>query len=93
MQVQRGNGVIEKVLVLDKDYECNRHGVDLILSSEWQNANIGAARTRRYRTFLRAVDGSLVLDASDLEYGFFWLPPFALVAYSNRWVLWEQYGK
>lgn len=90
---ESGDGVLERVLIAGKDYKCGKSGIDLVLSSNWQNANIGAAKTERFRTFLKAEDGSLVLDSSDLEYGFFWLPPFALVVYGNRWALWPHYNK
>lgn len=90
---ESGDGIIDRVLEQGRDYDCSGSGVDLILTSSWQNANIGAGRTSRYRKLLKAVDGSLVLDASELEYGFFWLPPFALVVYANRWVLWDPLDK
>jgi hypothetical protein len=86
---EEGDGILEKVLLRDKDYECSAAGIGRIIASDWQNANIGAAKNLRSRIFRRAVDGSLLLDASDTEYGFFWLPPFALATYGNRWARWQ----
>jgi hypothetical protein len=85
-----GDGILETVLLRGKHYECSGEGLSRILTSEWQNANIGAAKTRRSRIFRLATDGSLLLDASDMEYGFFWFPPFALVTYANRWARWQS---
>lgn len=88
-----GEGILEEDLLLGKDYECSADGVSRILTSKWENANIGAAKISRSRTFRRATDGSLLLDAVDMEYGFFWLPPFALVTYGNRWMRWQPLEK
>jgi len=88
-----GEGILEEELLLGKNYDCSADGVSRILTSKWQNANIGAAKTNRSRTFRRATDGSLLLDAVEMEYGVFWLPPFALVTYGNRWMRWQPLKK
>ncbi|NJD91500.1 MAG: hypothetical protein FIA91_08315 [Geobacter sp.] len=88
-----GEGILAEELVRGQQYECTADGVSRIMTSKWENANIGAAKINRARTFRRAADGSLLLDAVDKEYGVFWLPPFALVTYSNRWMRWQPLEK
>jgi hypothetical protein len=87
-----GEGILEEVLLRGKQYECSADGVSRIMTSKWENANIGVAKNERTRTFRRAADGSLLLDAVEMEYGVLWLPPFALVTYGNRWMRWQPLG-
>lgn len=75
-----------------KNYTCTSNEISLFKSegSHANSWNIGVGRTKQFRAFSKAEDGSLVYKESYSELGLIALPPFAGGSYTKSWARWTM---